>query len=47
MRSLFRLFTPGKKRESRKRKTAGLEIEPVRRVKSMLGMTRLRASLLK
>lgn len=47
MRNLFRLFTPGKKRESRKRKTAGLEIEPVRRVKSMLGMTRLRAPLLK
>lgn len=47
MRHLFRLFTPGKKRESRQRKTAGPEIEPVRRVKSMLGVTRPRASLLK
>ena len=47
MRNLFRFLHPAKKRESRKRKTAGLEIEPVRRVKSMLGMTRLRAPLLK
>ena len=47
MRNLFRLFTPGTKEGKQEEETAGLEIEPVRRVKSMLGMTRLRAPLLK
>ena len=44
MRNLFRLFTPGKKEGKQEEENGG---EPVRRVKSMLGMTRLRAPLLK